>query len=239
MPFFILRNHFHNGWDFSVAELLYLLEVQHSHQIPPFIVVFLPNWYIITHLNCHNKFSPDDCLVSGPVALPTPAAIRRVNVETAEEMLRAVQAELSGTDIFIGCAAVADYRPQHVANQKIKRSAEEIKLDLVRSPDTLASVAAAPNAPFTVGFAAETQDVAKHAREKLTKKRVDMIAANQVGPDCGFDRETNSLSVFWEGAELNLGEGGKPVLARRLIELIADRFRATRSDARRASSLAG
>jgi phosphopantothenoylcysteine decarboxylase / phosphopantothenate---cysteine ligase len=177
-------------------------------------------------------------LVSGPVALPTPAAVRRISVETAEEMFRAVHAEIEGTDIFIGCAAVADYRPQHVASQKIKRSSEEMKLDLVRSPDTLASVAALPRPPFTVGFAAETQDVAKHARDKLEKKHVDMIAANQVGPDCGFDRETNSLSVFWHGAERELGEGGKPVLARRLIDLIAERY-AARGDVPRASSLAG
>ncbi len=115
-----------------------------------------------------------------------------------------------------------------------------MKLDLVRSPDTLASVAGLAQPPFTVGFAAETQDVAKHARDKLERKRVDMIAANQVGPDCGFDRETNSLTVFWQGAELNLGDGSKPVLARRLVELVADRYRSARSDARDASSsLAG
>ena len=98
----------------------------------------------------------------------------------------------------------------------------------MRSPDTLASVAALPKPPFTVGFAAETQDVAMHAREKLDKKRLDMIAANQVGPDCGFDRETNTLTVFWRGGERTLGENSKPVLARQLIELIAERYRETR-----------
>jgi phosphopantothenoylcysteine decarboxylase/phosphopantothenate--cysteine ligase len=105
-------------------------------------------------------------------------------------------------------------------------------LALVRSPDTLASVAALPQAPFTVGFAAETHDVAKYAREKLDKKRVDMIAANQVGRDCGFDRETNALTVFWNGGEVALGEGSKPVLARQLVELIAERYRAARDDTR-------
>jgi len=172
----------------------------------------------------------DVVLVSGPVALPTPASVRRVDVETAEEMYALVHDEIAGADIFIGCAAVADYRPRSAADQKIKRSAAEIDLALVRSPDTLASIAALPRPPFTVGFAAETNDVAKHARDKLERKRIDMIAANQVGPDCGFDRETNTLTVFWPGGgELALGEGSKPLLARRLVELIAERYRAARA----------
>jgi phosphopantothenoylcysteine decarboxylase / phosphopantothenate---cysteine ligase len=167
----------------------------------------------------------DVLLVSGPVSLATPVGMRRFDVETAEEMYSQVHAAIADADIFVGCAAVADYRPQTAARQKIKRSAPEMALALVRSPDTLASVAALPNAPFTVGFAAETQDVAKHARDKLEKKGVDMIAANLVGPDCGFDRETNALTVFWRGGEAALGEGSKAVLARRLVELIADRYR--------------
>jgi phosphopantothenoylcysteine decarboxylase/phosphopantothenate--cysteine ligase len=172
----------------------------------------------------------DVVLVSGPVSLPTPASVRRIDVETAEDMYRKVHDEIAGADIFIGCAAVADYRPHSAAEQKIKRTASEIDLKLVRSPDTLASVAALPRPPFTVGFAAETNDVAKHAREKLDRKRIDMIAANQVGPDCGFDRETNTLTVFWSGGgELALGEGSKPLLARRLVDLIAERYRSARA----------
>ncbi len=172
----------------------------------------------------------DVVLVTGPVSLPTPAAVRRVDVETAEEMYRKVHEEIGGAHIFIGCAAVSDYRPRDVAEQKIKRSAEEMELELVRSPDTLASVAALPRAPFTVGFAAETHDVAKHARDKLERKRIDMIAANQVGRDCGFDRETNALTVYWPGGgELALGQGGKGALARRLIDVVAERYRAARS----------
>jgi phosphopantothenoylcysteine decarboxylase/phosphopantothenate--cysteine ligase len=156
--------------------------------------------------------------------------VRRIDVETAEDMYRKVHDEIAGADIFIGCAAVADYRPHSAAEQKIKRTASEIDLKLVRSPDTLASVAALPRPPFTVGFAAETNDVAKHAREKLDRKRIDMIAANQVGPDCGFDRETNTLTVFWSGGgELALGEGSKPLLARRLVDLIAERYRSARA----------
>ena len=170
----------------------------------------------------------DVTLVTGPVALPTPAGVRRIDVETAEQMYAQVHTVISEADIFIGCAAVADYRPQTAARQKLKRSAAEIELKLMRSPDTLASVAALPKPPFTVGFAAETNDVAKHAREKLEKKGVDMIAANQVGPDCGFDRETNALTVLWPGGEIEFGEASKPVLARRLVELIAERYREPR-----------
>jgi phosphopantothenoylcysteine decarboxylase/phosphopantothenate--cysteine ligase len=178
-------------------------------------------------------------LVTGPVALPTPVAVRRVDVETAEQMYRSVHDEIAGADIFIGCAAVSDYRPREAAEQKIKRSAAELDLELVRSPDTLASVAALPQPPFTVGFAAETHDMAAHAREKLERKRVDMIAANKVGADCGFDRETNALTVYWPGGgEAALGEGGKGQLARRLIELIAERYRGSRA-LKKSSSRAG
>ncbi len=172
-------------------------------------------------------------LVSGPVSLPTPAAVRRIDVETAEQMYARVHDEIAGAQIFIGCAAVADYRPRDAAEQKIKRSAAEMELALVRSPDTLASIAALPRPPFTVGFAAETHDVAAHARDKLERKRIDMIAANQVGPDCGFDRETNALTVYWPGGgELALGEGGKGQLARRLVDIVAERYRAARTIAK-------
>jgi phosphopantothenoylcysteine decarboxylase / phosphopantothenate---cysteine ligase len=173
----------------------------------------------------------DVVLVSGPVALVAPAGVRRVDVETAEQMYAKVHEEIASTDIFVACAAVSDYRPEKAAPQKIKRSAAEMDLALVRSPDTLASVAALPKPPFTVGFAAETHELAKHAREKLEKKCVDMIAANQVGPDCGFDRETNALTVFWQGGEEAFGEGSKPVLARRLVELIGERYRSARGRA--------
>ena len=164
-------------------------------------------------------------LVSGPVAMKTPPGVRRIDVETAEEMYRAVHDEIAGTDLFIACAAVSDYRPQQAATEKIKRSDPEMRLELVRSPDTLASVAALPDPPFTVGFAAETQNVTRHALEKLERKNLDMIAANKVGPDCGFDRETNELTVLWRGGEVHIGEASKDVLAERLIALIAEHYR--------------
>jgi phosphopantothenoylcysteine decarboxylase/phosphopantothenate--cysteine ligase len=173
----------------------------------------------------------DVVLVSGPVVLPTPAGVRRIDVETAEQMYARVHEEMPGTDLFIACAAVADYRPERQATEKIKRTEPEMHLDLIRSPDTLASVAALPNPPFTVGFAAETNNVAQYAREKLARKRVDMIAANRVGPDCGFDRDTNELSIYWDGGELRLGEGEKAVLARRLMQVIEERYLAARTAA--------
>ncbi len=171
----------------------------------------------------------DVVLVTGPVALDAPPGVRRIDVETAEQMYRAVHEQIEGADIFIACAAVADYRPHAASREKIKRSEPEMALSLVRSPDTLASVAALANPPFTVGFAAETHEVAKHAREKLERKGIDMIAANQVGPDCGFDRETNSLTVYWPGGgERAFGETTKSALARELVALIAERYRASR-----------
>jgi phosphopantothenoylcysteine decarboxylase / phosphopantothenate---cysteine ligase len=174
----------------------------------------------------------DVVLVAGPVSLPTPSGVRRVDVETAAQMYERVHEEIASTDIFIGCAAVSDYRPETVAGEKIKRSADRMGLALVRSEDTLASVAGLPEPPFTVGFAAETQHVARHAREKLERKRVDMIAANRVGPGCGFDTETNALTAFWNDGERELGESSKAVLARRLIELIVERYRAARRSPR-------
>jgi phosphopantothenoylcysteine decarboxylase / phosphopantothenate---cysteine ligase len=174
-------------------------------------------------------------LVSGPVALATPTGVRRLDVETAEQMYRAVHEEIGGTDIFVACAAVSDYRPVSAAREKIKRSEAQMRLELVRSEDTLSSVAALDNAPFTVGFAAETQHVEHNAREKLERKHLDMIAANRVGPTCGFDKETNELSVYWRDGGIELGESSKALLARRLIELIAERYR----NARRAPRTAG
>ena len=167
-------------------------------------------------------------LVSGPVTLTPPPGVERVAVETAEEMYASVHEQVGAADLFIGCAAVSDYRPQSPAAQKIKRKAEEMSLALVRSPDTLASVAAIADGPFTVGFAAETQDVIGHARGKLTGKGVDMMAANLVGPDCGFDQETNALTVLWDGGEVQLDQAPKAALAQRLIALIAERYHAVR-----------
>ena len=170
----------------------------------------------------------DVVLVSGPVAVPTPRDVRRVDVETAEEMYAGVHRWIGDADIFIGCAAISDYKPERAADQKIKRTGSTLNLPMVRSPDTLASVAALENRPFTMGFAAETQNLRENARSKLIQKRLDMIAANRVGRDCGFDLETNSLTVLWEDGEVLLEQAPKTVVATRLIQLVAERYHETR-----------
>ena len=166
----------------------------------------------------------DVILISGPVSIKTPAGVNRFEVETAKEMYESVHQRVDGSDLFIACAAVSDYRPEIESSEKLKRSAKNLNLELVRSPDTLASVAELQNGPFTVGFAAETQNVTENARMKLIKKNLDMIAANRVGPECGFDQETNSLRVFWKNGDIELENAPKSVLAKRLINLIAKRY---------------
>ena len=164
-------------------------------------------------------------LIAGPVALPTPLGIKRVDVETAEQMLRAVLQQPG--DIFIACAAVADYRPVQVSQQKMKKQQDEVTLTLVRNPDILATVAALESSPFCVGFAAETENLIEHARAKLEGKKLDMIAANRVGEHAsggGFNSETNALHVFWNDGDLCLPMTTKAVLAQQLLQLIADRY---------------
>jgi phosphopantothenoylcysteine decarboxylase/phosphopantothenate--cysteine ligase len=175
-------------------------------------------------------------LVSGPVALPVPPGVRRVCVESASQMLAAVQRELPGTQIFIGAAAVADYRPTDVAAQKIKKHSERLDLKLERTTDILGSVAACTDRPFVIGFAAETHAVEQHAREKLLRKNLDLIAANEVGECKAFDCEDNSLLVLWRGGRAELPQAPKHELARKLVALIAERFREHRDSAARSSA---
>jgi phosphopantothenoylcysteine decarboxylase/phosphopantothenate--cysteine ligase len=171
-------------------------------------------------------------LVSGPVSLPTPAGVVRVEVESAADMLAAVLRELPGSDIFISTAAVADYRPARAAGQKIKKTSETLDLAMERTIDVLATVAARADRPFVVGFAAETEAVEQNARTKLMKKNLDMIAANEVGHDKAFDCDDNQLIVLSRNARHELGRAGKLTLARGLMALIAEDF-AARSDARK------
>ncbi|MFO1407726.1 MAG: bifunctional phosphopantothenoylcysteine decarboxylase/phosphopantothenate--cysteine ligase CoaBC [Steroidobacteraceae bacterium] len=165
----------------------------------------------------------DVVIVSGPVNLPAPAGVRRVCVETAEQMLAAVQAEIADTDIFIAAAAVSDYRPLQVSSEKIKKTSDSLLLALSRTPDILATVAAGSPRPFVVGFAAETQNVERNALAKLEGKRLDMIAANQVGDGLAFDCDDNALTVYWRDGKLELPRAGKAELAGRLVGLIAER----------------
>jgi phosphopantothenoylcysteine decarboxylase/phosphopantothenate--cysteine ligase len=163
-------------------------------------------------------------LVSGPVALPCPRRVERVDVETAEEMRRAVMERIADIDIFIAAAAVADYRPRETAAGKIKKTSPDMTLLLERNPDILAAVAAIPGGPFTVGFAAETGDVETHAAEKLRSKGLDMIAANEVGAGMGFEAEDNALYVLWDGGSARLERTLKDRLARRLLAVVATRY---------------
>lgn len=179
-------------------------------------------------------------LVSGPVALPAPPRVVRIDVESAEQMYEAVLANMRDCDIFIGAAAVADYRPQQLAQHKIKKAQTEVSLALERTPDILASVAALPNAPFTVGFAAETENLEAHARAKLAAKTLDMVAANWVGQGMGFDSNENALTLFWplpasqdsnvpvdrQGGRMELPYAAKDKLARDLISVISERYHA-------------
>ncbi|SIQ65802.1 Phosphopantothenate-cysteine ligase /Phosphopantothenoylcysteine decarboxylase [Shewanella morhuae] len=160
-------------------------------------------------------------LVSGPVNLNTPEGVTRIDVESAQNMLDAVMNNIDNKDIFIGCAAVADYRISEIASCKIKKSAEEMQLALVRNPDILATVASLPNRPFMVGFAAETHDVEAYARDKLKRKNLNMIAANDVSiAGIGFNADANALRVFWPQGSQDLPATDKLTLARQLLSLI-------------------
>lgn len=163
-------------------------------------------------------------IVSGPVNVPTPQGVQRIDVETAEQMMNAVQAEIADTDIFIAAAAVSDYRMREVAMHKIKKTSDELSLQLSRTPDILATVAAGSPRPFVVGFAAETQNVERNALAKLEGKKLDMIAANQVGEGLAFDCDDNALTVYWAGGKRELERAPKCQLAGSLIAVIAERF---------------
>lgn len=164
-------------------------------------------------------------LVTGPVALPTPAAtITRIDVQSAREMHAAVHRHIAATDIFIGAAAVADFQLANIATEKIKKDGKPMELRLEPAPDIIKSVADLPRRPLVVGFAAETNDVEHNARAKLKRKRLDMIAANQVGEGLAFDCEDNALTVIWPGGKTDIPRGPKLEVARELIALIARRL---------------
>jgi phosphopantothenoylcysteine decarboxylase/phosphopantothenate--cysteine ligase len=169
-------------------------------------------------------------LVTGPVKLDTPSGVSRTDVRGAVEMRDAAVDLAAGADVFISVAAVADYTPARPAAQKIKKGLPKQKLELVRTPDIVAEVAALPDGPLTVGFAAETEKLKEHALEKLSRKRLDMIAANQVGrPGIGFDSEHNEILILSPDGEKHLGKGSKQHLARLLVKEIAARLKGIES----------
>jgi phosphopantothenoylcysteine decarboxylase/phosphopantothenate--cysteine ligase len=167
-------------------------------------------------------------LVSGPVSLPEPRGVDVVSVETAAEMHAATHERIAEADIFIAAAAVSDYRPAEASGQKIKKTSDTMALELVRCPDILASVAALDNAPFTVGFAAETEKVRDYALGKLENKKLDMIVANRVGADHGFDVDDNAAEVLWPGGAKSFGTMPKTELATAIMDVVAARFFETR-----------
>ena len=169
-------------------------------------------------------------LVSGPVSLATPAGVERIDVDSAQSMYSAAIEQAKTHDIFIGCAAVADYRPESVAEQKIKKTddSDQMTITMVKNPDIIASVAAlSESRPFTVGFAAETQDVEHYARTKLSKKNLDMICANDVSVEGqGFNSNDNAITVYWKDGKQSLTLASKQQIASQIIMTIADKLEA-------------
>jgi phosphopantothenoylcysteine decarboxylase/phosphopantothenate--cysteine ligase len=164
-------------------------------------------------------------LISGPCALRPPPVAELVQVETALQMHAAVMARVADCRIFVATAAVADYRPAHPAEGKIKKGVETLEVQLVRNPDILAEVASRPSPPFTLGFAAETERVEDYALGKLASKRLNMIAANQVGgARGGFERDENALLLLWDGGRRELPMMSKVELARELALTLAERY---------------
>ncbi len=164
-------------------------------------------------------------LIAGPVHLRTPDRVKRIDIQTAVQMHEAVMNAIKGCDIFIGAAAVADYRCKTPLLEKHAKSPEGITVELIPNPDILADVAQQTPRPFTVGLAAQTHDLAKKAAKKLKEKKVDLIAANEVGrPDRGFGSDHNAFLVMWQGGQCVFELRSKSQLARDLIEVIAKRI---------------
>lgn len=161
-------------------------------------------------------------LVSGPVRLATPDGVTRVDVVSAQQMYDAVLTRVADCDIFIGTAAVADYAPAECSPQKIKKRDDELIVRLQKNPDIIGAVAARPDKPFTIGFAAETEDLIAHAREKLTKKKLDMIIANDVSAvGIGFNSDNNAVTAIWANGSKEFPLAGKTLIARQLVALLA------------------
>jgi phosphopantothenoylcysteine decarboxylase / phosphopantothenate---cysteine ligase len=177
-------------------------------------------------------------MICGPVALATPPGVQRLDVESAADMLAAVQAQVQSDDIFISTAAVADYRPAQAADHKIKKTEESLALQMARTTDIIGTLAAGAMRPaFVVGFAAETDSVEQNARAKMLRKNLDMIAANEVGHAKAFDCADNELIVLWRNGRKLLPRNAKTQLARELIELIAAVFTERRGDVARTAAL--
>ena len=165
-------------------------------------------------------------LVAGPVDLTTPAWAKRIDVTTALEMQHAVMEQIGKQHIFIGCAAVADYRAATVSDEKIKKQGDEITLKMVKNPDIVAGVAAlVQGRPYVVGFAAETQNVEEYAQQKRMRKNLDLICANDVAKaGQGFNSDSNALHLFWQQGEKTLPLSDKSFLGQRLLDEIVSLY---------------
>jgi phosphopantothenoylcysteine decarboxylase/phosphopantothenate--cysteine ligase len=164
-------------------------------------------------------------LISGPTNLPCPERVTRVDVISAQNMLAATEATLGKCQLFIGCAAVADYRPNYAAEQKIKKDGDTMRIELVRNPDIVSTVAHHRARPVTVGFAAETQDLIRYAKGKLENKNLDLIIANDVSNTAiGFNANDNAVTAIWKEGQLVITQKGKNQLAAQLVALIAKQF---------------
>lgn len=163
-------------------------------------------------------------LISGPTSLPTPTGVLRIDVESAEQMLGMSLAVAAEAQLFVGTAAVADYRASAIAPEKLKKSGETMTVTFSKNPDILARVRAAYPALFMVGFAAETEKLAEHAQDKLVRKNLDLIAANWVGDGKAFDADDNALSLFWQGGEAEIASAPKAEVARQLVSHIITRY---------------
>jgi phosphopantothenoylcysteine decarboxylase / phosphopantothenate---cysteine ligase len=161
-------------------------------------------------------------LISGPVSLPTPAGVARVDVRTAHEMFEAVKKDAKSADVFISVAAVADYRVKNPAAQKIKKANGHLSLELEENPDILAWVAALPKPPFCVGFAAESENLAQNAKAKLAKKKLPLIVGNLAHDALG--RDDSAITLYDANGEHSLGRGPKLELARKLVEHVAGKL---------------
>lgn len=167
-------------------------------------------------------------LIAGPVSLPTPQGVRRVDVRSARQMHEAVLKAADGADVYVGAAAVGDYRPAEAAGHKLKKTdGSPLRLELSENPDIIGALAARPVHPFLVGFAAETHEVAGYAQDKLRRKGLDMIAANEVGGGKGFEVADNALHLYWSDGDIALARMPKTELARQLIAHVARHFLST------------
>ncbi len=164
-------------------------------------------------------------LISGPTNLPTPQGVLRIDVESAEQMLGMSLAVAAEAQLFIGTAAVADYRASTIAPEKLKKSGETMTVTFSKNPDILATVRDAQPRLFMVGFAAETENLADNARAKLARKKLDLVAANWVGEGKAFDTDDNALQLFWDGGGTEIPRAAKAIVAERLVAVIAERYR--------------